>query len=235
MISSFERSPQHYARLAGVFYLAIIFLGIFGELFVRGTLVVAGDAAATAQNISASPFLWRAGIVGDLLMQVFDVPVIVIFYLLLRPVSESLALFATLINLVQTAVLVVNKLNLLLPLLLMQDAAYLNAFSPEQLHQLSYLAIKTHNYGFAIGLIFFGFSCLATGYLFYKSGYLPKILGVMLAVAGLSYLISSATLLLVPSFASLGILAPAFVGELAIALWLIAKGINMEQWVRRIK
>ena len=93
MISSFERSPQRYARSVGVIYLAIIVLGIFGELLVRETLVVSGDALATANNISASPLLWRAGIVGDLLMQALDVPMMVIFYLLLRPVSEGLALF----------------------------------------------------------------------------------------------------------------------------------------------
>jgi len=236
MISSFERSPQQYARLAGVFYLAIILLGIFGELFVRGTLVVTGDAAATANNILASPLLWRAGIVGDLLMQVFDVPVIVIFYLLLRPVNESLALFATLINLVQTAVLVVNKLNLLLPLFLLQDTAYLNAFSAEQLHALSYLAIKAHGYGFAIGLIFFGFACLATGYLIYQSRFLPKVLGVLLVVAGLCYLINSIALMLAPAFASslsMAILAPAFVGELSVALWLMVKGVDKERWGRQ--
>ena len=100
MISSFERSPQHYARFAGFIYLAIIVLGIFGELFVRGTLIVSGNVVATANAISASLLLWRAGIVGDLLMQALDVPMMVIFYLLLRPVSEGLALFAACMNLV---------------------------------------------------------------------------------------------------------------------------------------
>ncbi len=81
-------------------YLAIIVLGSFGEMFVRATLVISGDATATANAIAASPQLWRAGIVGDLLMHVLDVPVMVILYLLLKPVSKSLALSATLINLV---------------------------------------------------------------------------------------------------------------------------------------
>ena len=128
MMTSIERSPQRYARIAGICYLAIIFLGMFGELYVRGALVVSGDAAATSAAISASPMLWRAGIVGDLLMQVLDVPVIVIFYYLLRPVSRSLALFATLLNLVQTAVLVMNKLKLMVPLFLLERSSYLAAF-----------------------------------------------------------------------------------------------------------
>ena len=238
MMTSIERSPQRYARIAGVCYLAIIVLGMFGELYVRGALVVSGDAAATSAAISASPMLWRAGIVGDLLMQVLDVPVIVIFYYLLRPVSRSLALFATLLNLVQTAVLVMNKLNLMVPLFLLERSSYLDAFSPEQLHAISSLAIKAHAYGFAIGLIFFGFACLATGYLIFKSGYLPKILGLLLAMAGLSYLINSFALLLAPSLAdaiSPAILIPAFVGELLLTLWLILKGVNIEQWRQRCR
>lgn len=238
MTSTIARSPQTYARVGGVLYLAIILLGLFGETYARASLVVSGDAAATAQAISASQALWRAGIVGDLLMHVLDVPVMVALYLLLRPVSAGLALLATLINLVQTAVLVVNKLNLLAPLFLLGDAQYLQAFSPQQLQALSYLAIKAHGYGFGIGLIFFGFACLLRGYLIFSCGYLPKALGVLMALAGLCYLINSFALLLAPAFASIifpAILVPAFVGELSLCLWLIIKGVNVEQWQQRLK
>lgn len=230
---SFERSPIRYARLAGVFYLAIIVLGMFGEVFVRGSLVVSGDAAATAQAISTSPLLWRSGIAGDLMMHVLDLPVIVAFYLLLRPVGNGLALLATFLNLIQTAVLVANKLNLLVPLFVLGDADYLKAFAPEQLHALSQLAIKMHGYGFAIGLIFFGFACLVRGYLMYRSGYFPKALGILMAFAGLSYLLNSFAMLLAPALAATlfpVVLVPAFIGELALSLWLIVKGVNLAQW-----
>ena len=115
IFSTIEQSPQRYARIGGVVYLAIIVLGIFGEAFVRGTLVVSGDATATANAIAASESLWRVGITGDLLMHVLDLPMILLLYVLLRPVSETLALLATFLNLIQTAVLVANKLNLLAP------------------------------------------------------------------------------------------------------------------------
>jgi hypothetical protein len=232
-----ERAPQRYARFGGVLYLAIILLGLFGELGVRGALVVSGDATATAQAIASAPFLWVAGIAGDLLMHVLDVPVIVILYLLLRPVSRSLALLATFINLVQTAVLAANKLNLLVPIFLLGDAGYLRAFSPEQLQALSYLAIKAHGHGFGIGLIFFGFACLVRGWLIVRSGYLPRFLGVLLLLAGLSYLINSFALLLAPALADAMfpiILLPAFVGELSLCLWLIVKGVNLERWQQRV-
>src|SRR5262245_23913624 len=100
---SVKQSPNFYVRLGGFIYLAIILLGMFGELHVRGSLVVSGNPAATLNNIAASQDLWRAGIAGDLMMQVLDVPLIAIMYLLLRPVNKGLAIFATLINLVQTA------------------------------------------------------------------------------------------------------------------------------------
>ena len=229
---AFDFDPKRYARLAGVLYLAIILLGMFGELYVRGSLVVPGNAAATLSNISASPGLWRAGIVGDLLMQVGDVPVIVIFYLLLRHVHLGLALFSMLINLVQTAVLVANKLNLLVPLFLIEGAGGdLGAFSMEQRAALSQLAIKAHGYGFGIGLIFFGFACLAQGWLIYRSGFLPRVLGVLLAVAGVSYLLNSLALLFAPALAgAMFVLLPAFVGELSLALWLTFHGVNTERF-----
>ncbi len=106
MNSAFERAPQFYVRLGGVFYLAIIVLGLFGELMVRGSLVVPLDAAATAQNIMASSSLWRLGIVGDLSMQLLDIPIIVLFYLLFKRVNAGLNLAATFFNLIQTAMLV---------------------------------------------------------------------------------------------------------------------------------
>jgi hypothetical protein len=173
----------------------------------------------------ASEGLWRAGIAGDLLMHVLDLPVIVVLYLLLRPVHRGVALFATLINLVQTAVLAANKLNLLLPLFLLGDGAYLKAFSPGQLQALAYLAIKTHGYGFGIGLIFFGVACVARGWLAAKSGYVPKPLGMLLALAGASYLVNSFALLLAPAVADMlfpFIMLPPLVGETAFALWLVA-------------
>ena len=224
-------------RIAGVFYLAIIMLGIFGEAFVRAKLVVSGDPAATAHAIAASPLLWRMGIAGDLLMHVFDIPVIVMLYLLLKPVNKSLALVATFINLIQTAVLAANKLSLLVPLYLSEGSSYLSAFSPAQLQTLSYLAIKAHGYGFAVGLIFFGVACLVRGYLMFKSGYVPKTFGFLMVLAGFSYLINSFALLLAPAFASAlfpVILLPAFIGELAFCLWMIVKGVNLAQWQQRI-
>lgn len=230
-----ERSPQVYARIGGILYLMIIAAGAFGELFVRGTLIVSGNAAATAGNILASQSLWRAGIAGDILVHIFDIPLMLVLYLILKPVNRNLALLAVLFNLIQTAVLVANKLNLLMPLFLLGNADYLSSFAPNQLHALTQVFVRVHGYGFGIGLIFFGFACLVYGVLIFKSGYLPRILGVFMVIAGLSYLTNSFALLLVPTIASMivpAILVPAFIGELSLALWLLTKGVNIEKWER---
>jgi uncharacterized protein DUF4386 len=233
MVNRSAISPQAYARGGGILYLIIIAAGMAGELFVRGSTVVSGDATATARNIMASPALWRAGIAGDLVMHLCDVGVMLVFYVLLRPVSKNLALLALLFNLVQTSVLVANKLNLLLPLFLLGDAEYLKAFTPEQLQALSYVAFRTHDYGFGFGLIFFGAECIVVGYLIVRSSYLPRTLGVMMATAGVCYLTNSFALVLAPTLASRlfpVILLPSFVAELSMALWLLVKGVDLPKW-----
>jgi Domain of unknown function (DUF4386) len=225
-----------YARVGGVLYLIIIVAGATGELFVRGSSVVSGNAAATAHNIMASPSLWRAGIAGDLLMHGCDVPLMLIFYVLLRPVNGNLALLAVLFNLTQTAVLVANKLNRLLPIFLLGDAEYLKAFTPEQLQALSYVSLRTHDNGFAVGLVFFGAACLLVGYLIIRSGYLPRTLGVLMQIAGGCYITNSFAVIVWPSLAAKlfpFILLPPFVAELSMALWLLVKGVDVGKWKAR--
>lgn len=229
-----KTSPRAYARIAGILYLIIIIAGALGQIFIRGKLIVAGDAVATAGNLMASQSLWRVGIAGDLLMHVFDIPLMLALYLLLKPVNKHLAASAILFNLIQTAVLVVNKLNLLAPLFLLGNAEYLKALEPQQLQALAYLPLRLHDYGFGIGLIFFGCVCLVQGYLIFKSGFLPKTIGVLMAIAGLSYLTNSITLILAPAYTEVvvPVLALALLGELALSLWLIVKGVNVEEWER---
>lgn len=236
--SGSEPSPQTYARVAGILYLVIIVAGALGELFIRGTLVVSGDATTTASHIVASESLWRFGIVGDLAMHVCDVFVMWALYVLLRPVNRNLALLNLLLNLIQTAVLVANKSLLLVPLFLLGDAPYLKSFDPAQLQAWSYVAIRLHEHGFAIGLIFFGCVCLAEGYLIRKSRYLPSLIGVMMQIAGACYLTNSIALLLAPSFAAQlfpAILMPCLVAELSFALWLTVKGVSKDAWDSRAR
>jgi hypothetical protein len=210
-------------RISGLCYLAIIALGLWGEAGARGQLIVAGDAAATAANILAHPLLWRSGLVGDLLMQVLDLPIIVMMWRLLRPVNEPLAMTATGLNLVQTAVLVANRVQLLASLDVLTSTSMGAAFAPGQREALAMLAVQLHAQGFGIGLVFFGFACVIRGALVAASGVLPRVLGVLLALAGVAYLTNSFAMLIAPHFAAKlfpAVLLPAFVSELAFALWL---------------
>ncbi len=231
-----ETSPQVYARIGGILYLMIIIAGALGEIFIRDKLIVSGGALSTANNIMASQSLWRIGIAGDLLMLVCDIPLMLIFYVLLKPVNKNLALLALIFNLIQTAVLVANKLNLLMPLFLLGNADYLKAFEPNQQYALTYIFVKAHDYGFGIGLIFFGFACLIYGYLLFISGYFPKTLGILMAIAGLSYLMNSFTLILAPAYAGtiFPVLVLALSGELSLCLWLIVKGVGLPKWEKRV-
>ena len=229
-------SPQAYARAGGALYLLIIAAGMFGAFFARGPLIVSGNAVATASHIADSMPLWRAGIAADILMHMCDIGVMLVFYVLLSPVSRNIALFALLSNVVQTSVLVANKLNLLIPAFLLGDAEYLRAFTPHQLQVLSYVSLKTHDYGFGIGLIFFGMTCMALGYLIFRSGYLPKVLGLGMGLAGACYIFNSFVLILAPELASRlfpAILLPPFIAELSMALWLLVKGVNLSKWRER--
>jgi hypothetical protein len=233
-LKKFEDSPQLYIRIGGILYLSIIIAGVFGQLLVRNKLLVYGDPTTTANNIMHADFLWRMGIAGDLIMHILDLPVMIVLYYLLRPVNKKLALLNLSFNLIQTAVLAVNKLNLLAALFFLGGAEYLKSFSHDQLNTLSYLSIKLHDFGFAVGLIFFAFVCLIEGYLIFKSGYLPKALGIMMAIAGLCYVTNSFALILAPQFSNIALLLPCFVAELSLSLWFIFKGVNLTIWKQKM-
>ena len=236
-MTSSGMSPKTLARIGGALYVFIIVAGIFGELFVRGALIVSGNAAATAANVAAHEGLWRLGIAGDLAMHVADLPLLVILYVLMRPVNRDLALLVVLFDAVQSAVLVASKMNLLTPLFTGGDAAYLKAFTPEQLEALSYLSMRMDSHGFGFGLIFFGCGCLVLGWLIRKSGFLPWIIGALIQLAGACYLVNSFAMILAPSLAGAlfpAIMLPPFVAETSLALWLLVKGVDVPRWHARV-
>jgi hypothetical protein len=226
-------APKLYGRIAGVLYLVIIAAGIFAEIFVREKLIVYTDAGATAAHLLANESFFRLGIAADLSNHVFAVATTVIIYALLKPIHKELALLMAFFNLVQDAIGGINDLNQLRALQLLGGAEYLKVFSPEQLQALALSYLRAHGLGFGIALLFFSLSLLARGYLLYRSRYFPRILGVLVTVAGAAYLIHSSAVIVAPAVARAlvpWILMPAFVGELTFALWLTVKGVNLSQW-----
>jgi len=232
-VSDHETSPRVYARIAGAAYLVIIVAGVFAEFFVRSGLIVKGDAASTAANITASEWLFRIGIAADLVMLTCDVVVAWAIYMLFREVNKGLTLLATFFRMAHAAVYGVTLLALYVPLLLLGGADYLTAFGPGQLHALVLILLGAHSYGYVIGLVFFGFHCAVLGYLVFHSGIVPRVLGVLLALAAVGYLIDSFARTLMTNYShyenvfTAVVFTPAFVGELAFCLWLLIKGVNV--------
>jgi uncharacterized protein DUF4386 len=226
-------SPRALSRIGGALYLLIIVIGLFGEAFVRGRIIVAGDATATAANLRSLESLWRFEIAAEYVLLISAVALTLVFFVLLRPVSRDLALLAVFFNLVTIAVEAVAALNHVAALMPLGNAGYLAAFQPEQLYAMATLSVKAHSYGLGVALIFFGCECLVLGYLIFKSGYLPKTVGVLMQIAGWCYLTNSFALLLAPNLANRlfpAILMPALVGEASLCLWLLVKGVDVEKW-----
>ncbi len=225
-------SPNFWARMGGIAYLIIIIAGACGELLIRNKIIVPNDPQTTANNLLNHSLLWRIGIAGDLLMHVCDLFLSIAYFQLFRTVNKPLARLSLFFGLMQTAVLIANKMNLVMPLLYLEHADKLQAFSLPQLQEMAFLSIQAHDYGFGNGLIFFGFACLIDAYLIIQSGFLPKFLGWLIGLAGICYLINSFTLILAPSFSPQvfpAVMPIIFLSELSLCLWLLIKGVKMEK------
>ncbi|MFM7856650.1 MAG: DUF4386 domain-containing protein [Flammeovirgaceae bacterium] len=220
---------KNLARMAGLCYLIVIATGLFSEVFVRQALRVSNDAMATAHNIQTNEMIFRWGFVADIINFVVGLPTVLIIYFLFKQTSKLLLQLAVASVIIQTAIIAVNLLNQISPLLILSNDSYLKTFQPDQLATLSLLSLNIQAQGYAIGLVFFGFYCLIVGYVIFKSNFLPKILGILYAIAGMCYCVNSFNMFLSkgfenPLFVYLAI--PIFIGELSLCLWLLIKGVD---------
>ena len=224
-------SPQKTARVAAFVFLIIFFLGMSTELFIRPGMIVPGDAAATVKNIMASEALFRLSLVSDLIRQMFIMLLPLVLYKLLKPVNKNIALLMLLLNLAGVPMLGINMLNQFATLLLMSGAGYLTVFGADQLHALGMLFFNLHEYGYSIAVISWGFYLLPLGYLVFKSGYFPRILGVLLMLASFCDLIQFFQIFLFPDYEVITYpgLAVAMIAEFSFAFWLLVKGAKEQQ------
>ena len=231
-----ETSPLVYARVAGFLLLFVAIIAPFSQLYVPSTLIVPGDATATANNIGASGWVFHLGIVSDSLVFLIEIVLCVLLYVLLRPVSRTLSLVAAFARLAMTVVMGINLLPYFIALLLVSGAGYLTVFEPDQLAAVALVFLNAHGYGIFIWQLFFGFHLAVLGYLIFKSGYFPKILGVLMVFAAFGYLIDAYGNILLPNYAeTFGLIAGvgALIGELPFFLWLAIKGVNVQRWHKR--
>jgi len=214
-----SHSVQNTAKIAGWLYLCLIPLGILGIIYVPATLFVAGDVASTIANILEHELLFRVGIVSAFLVQLVSIFVVLYLYKLLKPVNQTHALMMVLFLLLAVPITLVNELFHVAVLVLLNSA--------EPSHQLVSLFLELHQHGIFVSQIFWGLWLFPMGCLVFKSGFLPKILGILLMIGCMGYLVDSVTHFILPDF-DFTFSEFTFVGELLLPLWLVVKGVNVQ-------
>jgi hypothetical protein len=214
--------------MAGVFEVLEGMTSAFGQVFVLGRLVVFSDAAATAANILGHQPLFWLGFVSSLIGVACHIAWTLLFYELFKPVNRSLSLLAAFVGLVVCGLQALTSLLYLAPLLILQGGSSVSAFTAEQLQALALIFLKLNAYAFEIDLVFFGFWCVLAGYLIFRSTFLPRILGVLLAIDGLGW----ATYMYPPlaSYLFPFIAAASALAEIPLQLWLVVMGVNPQRW-----
>lgn len=226
-------SPLLLARILGILSLLGIVTGAFGIGYVPSVLIVAGDASATVHNILAHETLFRLGFASHLFEMLLNIPSEIIFFILFRRVNGIIAAVALGCGLVGTAIEGLDMLNAYVPLKLAVEGSALGAFSPEQPQALSYISVQLQDAGLLISFAFYGLDELLSGFLIFRSGFLPRVLGVLLAISGLCYFSHGFLSFLAPSLDARlfpYILFPCLPGEGLSSLWLATVGLNVAKW-----
>ncbi|WP_218185119.1 DUF4386 domain-containing protein [Methanogenium cariaci] len=194
-------SLREAAIIAGFGLLIMTIVYLFADYFVLRSLIVPGDAAATANNIMANEERFRMAVCSIIIVIILDLLVAWALYVLLMPVNQSLSLLMAWFRLVYAMIFAFSLIFLVMVLLLLSGADYLTVFETDQLHAQVMFSLNMFRESWAIGLVFFGLHLVLLGYLVFKSDYIPPgILGILLIVAGLSYLVDTVGTVLFPDF-----------------------------------
>jgi len=223
------KSIKKTARVTGFLYLLLIPLGVFGMLYIPATLLVPGDVALTISNIMANDLLFRLSIVSALLTQVVQIFVVLFLYKILKPVNKNIAVLMVVFILVAVPIAMFNEINQFAVLLLLSGTNIMTIFTTDTLQAIVSLFLDMHEHGIFIAQIFWGLWLFPMGYLVVKSNYIPKIIGILLIVACFGYLIDSFIFFFNPNF-GITFSEFTFLGELLITMWLLFKGVDVEQW-----
>lgn len=226
-------SPLILARIVGIVSLIGIVTGAFDIGYVHSALIVPGDAAATMHNISAHETLFRLGFTAHIVLLLCNVPDEVISFILFRRVNGVVAGIAMGCGLVGTAIEGIDMVNAYVPLKLAAEAGAVGAFSAQQLQALSYLSVQLQDTGLLISFVFYGLDEMLAGYLIYRSGFLPRLIGILLAISGFCYFTDGFLSFISPALQERllpYLLFPCLPGEGSLALWLTIVGLNVAKW-----
>ena len=225
------RSTQNPGRVAGFLYLLLVAFAPFRLIYIPSTLIVRGDATATANNIAAHELLFRLGIVADLFCGTILIFLVLALYRLLKGVDQNLAVLMVILGgLLPATIDFVNVLNDAAVLMLVRGADFLSVFEKPQRDALAMLFLRLHRQEIVAAEILWGLWLFPLVILVYRSRFLPRFLGVWLIINGFAYLVLSFTGVLLPQYEQVvsNITFPAILGEMAIMLWLVIKGANSQ-------
>lgn len=217
---------QKNARTAGFLYLIYIIVHVAADVIGRSKIIVYGDAALTARNILASAWQFRVGFMLDLLAAVLFLLTAWALYKLLKPVNKTMALLFLLLNAGGVALQAASDLFLPVSQMILSGADYLKVFQPDQLQALAMSFLYLYKNGFMIAQIFYGAWLFPLGYVVFKSGFLPKILGVVLMIHCCTWLMNSLQFFLFPGFTAIAYVSYplGFIAEFGLSLWLLIVG-----------
>jgi hypothetical protein len=228
-------SPRRLARMAGALYLVNIVAGAF-SIGVVPAILNGHNTATTAHNIQTHELLYRLGLAAHLVVTVTNIPMALLFFELFKVVNRRLALLDVFFSLVATSVEAASILNQFTPVVLLGSSRYTSALPPAQLHALAYLPGDLAAINYSIYTVFYGLDFVVVAYLVFKSTFLPRAIGVLLAIDALTYVVNGFTTMLAPGVAAhlgawVGI--PTIVAEGSFCLWLLVAGVNVERWKER--
>jgi hypothetical protein len=220
-----------YSRAVGMFLILTVFAGWFGEMYVP-SFIMTGDAATTASRLRLHDDLFRLGFAAYLVEAFSDVVLAWLFYVLLKPVHRNLALLSAFFGLVSLSIFAVTQMFYFSAPLFLGGSKYLTAFRPDQLQAFASLFLSLYASLSGLFMLFYGTAWILRGWLAFRSGYLPRTLAALMAVAGLAFVVKNITRVLAPAFSWDLLLAPMLVNAIATAIWMLAKGVDRDGWAR---
>ena len=228
-----DTSVKTYSRAVGVLLILSIFGGWFGEMYVP-SVIMTGDAAGTANQLRQHEGLFRLGFAAYLTEAFSDLVLAWLFYVLLRPVHRELALLSAFFGVVSMSLFAVTQMFHFCAPMFLTGRKYLTAFSPDQLEAFASLFLSLYGRLSGLFMLFYGSAWILRGYLSFKSGYLPRFLGVFMVLAGAGFVAKNITKVLAPGYSWDALLAPMFLNVVVLAIWMLGKGVDRAKWGRAI-
>jgi len=222
---------RRFAVVAGALIVMSIFAGGFAEVYVPGKLLVVSDPVATARNVADAPQLFRLSFLVYLIEAVCDITLTLVFYLLLRPVSNTLSLLAAFFGIVSTATFATGELFYFMASVPVLDAGFQKHLTIGEGDLFIYSALALYGYGGTVFMVFYGIATALRGYLFYRSACYPKWLGALLLLAGAGFIVKNIVAVALPQYDSNVLLAPMFLAMISLAVVLLFKR-NYSLWSR---